>query len=133
MLGKTHVAVGVTAYVAVAGFNPAGMAVVAVASKLPDIDLAFKHRGITHSFIALVVLGFITKAAYPNILTPVLIGYGSHLILDTLTPMGIPWLWPKKTKYKIPIIRTGSIGERMIRYTVMFLLILLAIKEVANM
>lgn len=132
MLGKTHVAIGVTAYVAVAGFDPAGMAVAAVTSKLPDIDLIFKHRGVTHSLAALIALGFITKTAYPEILTPVLIGYGSHLVLDTLTPMGIPWLWPKKTRYKIPIVKTGSVGERLIKYMAMITLIILAIKQTAN-
>ncbi len=132
MLGKTHVAIGVTAYVAVAGLNPAGMAVAAIASKAPDIDLKFKHRGVTHSLMALVVMGLMAKTFFPDILIPVLIGYGSHLILDTLTPMGIPWLWPIKTKFKVPVVKTGSIGERIIKYMAMFVLVVMVIQEVAN-
>lgn len=132
MEGKTHIITGITAYVAVAGLDPAGIAVAAAASKLPDIDLVFKnraHRKVTHSLLALITLGYITNTAFPDISLPVIIGYGSHLVLDTLTPAGIPWLWPIKTKYKIPVTKTGSIGDRLIRYLSMIVLVVLLMKE----
>ncbi len=137
MKGKTHAAVGVATYVAIAGFNPAGIAVTAAASTLPDIDLKLKlkrfHRGITHSLFALFVLGTLTGTFYPDILLPVIIGYGSHLVLDSLTPKGVPWFWPIKKRFKMPIIRTGSIGDRLIGQVATLILAILIIREVANL
>ena len=130
MLGKTHVAVGLATYVATTkSFHPAELAVVAATSTLPDIDFHFGHRGVTHSLFALVLLAYIVKTTYPALLIPVLIGYGSHLILDTLTPMGIPWLWPKNKRYKIPLVQTGSTKESIIKYFAFLILVILAIKK----
>lgn len=43
-------------------------------------------------------------------------GFLSHLILDTLNPMGIMWLWPFST-YRIHVanIRTSGVSEEIIR------------------
>jgi membrane-bound metal-dependent hydrolase YbcI (DUF457 family) len=38
-----------------------------------------------------------------------------HCIGDTLTPEGVPWLWPMKTRFSLPIIsHTGNVVERVI-------------------
>lgn len=91
-------------------------------STLPDVDLALPfvaHRGVTHTLVfllavsgALAVLGWhlggtadgattgpATVASGPaagaafGFLVGV-VGVGSHLLSDVLTPMGVPLLWP---------------------------------------
>lgn len=39
------------------------------------------------------------------------IGYFSHLVLDTFNPTGIKWLYPIKTRVSLANIRTGSHAE----------------------
>ncbi len=96
-----------------------GLAVATAAGLLPDIDedgsivaqalgpvgwaaakviglVAGGHRGATHTipaalFVAAVVL-VVTRS--PNLAAAAFVGYLSHLVGDTLTPMGVPWLWP---------------------------------------
>jgi|LSQX01.1.fsa_nt_gb membrane-bound metal-dependent hydrolase YbcI (DUF457 family) len=127
MVGKTHVVVGVATYTVISGFNPIGIIISAVASKLPDIDYRFWHRGCIHSPLFLAILYFLVRQFCPEIVMPLLIGFLSHLILDSLTPMGIPWLWPFYPKrIGISLIPTGSIGDRLLRWaSTAFLLFLI--------
>lgn len=71
------------------------------------------HRGATHSlvgaFIALVVIILLSRS---NIFSyGIFIGYLSHLFIDTLTPSGVNWFWPKKHRCKLATISTNSPGE----------------------
>jgi inner membrane protein len=87
-----------------------------VAGLLPDVDtkksilgrwvplwLFFKHRGFTHSLMALGIASFgcylLTNSF--AITLSFAAGYFSHLVLDWTTPMGIPWRWPKKKLYRL--------------------------------
>lgn len=89
------------------------------------------HRFITHSFLGLVLFGFAThwvlvffQPAFPNIDTSLvwwafMIGMVSHLVMDSLTKEGVPWLLPLPIKFGFPPIRsmrltTGKIGEGVI-------------------
>jgi membrane-bound metal-dependent hydrolase YbcI (DUF457 family) len=48
-----------------------------------------------------------------------------HLMGDTLTPEGVPWLWPNKWRASIPIIsHTGNIMEKAILSPIMSLVVL---------
>lgn len=86
------------------------------------------HRFLTHSLLGVGLLGF--DAHWLLIfLGPILghvdtgyvwwafmIGVGSHLILDTFTKEGVPWLLPIPIKFGIPPIRklrvtTGKAAE----------------------
>lgn len=72
------------------------------------------HRHMTHSLLGILVIGFISHWARLNLLHPAyatpayiiwiafMIGYISHPITDSLTDMGVPWLWPFNIKLKIP-------------------------------
>ncbi|MFW6008213.1 MAG: metal-dependent hydrolase [archaeon] len=79
--------------------------------KITSLIICFlsKHRGFMHSLITFsLVSSFFNIIAYildlPNILYGSMIGYGSHLLGDMSTPMGIPLLWPLKFRFKIPIL-----------------------------
>lgn len=98
--------------------------------RIPFISLPlsalFGHRGMTHGLLATVGLLAILFAvtAMPNYTTfralvaPLCIGYLSHLLGDSLTPSGIPLLWPHKRTYSFRLFRTRSWQETV--FTALF-------------
>ena len=118
MLGKTHALCAVLLAAAL-GFSPLEAGIAAVFSLLPDADLPYSyigrvfgpialavnrkygHRTVTHSLLS---LGLVSAAALIlyflgiirlSFAEAVIVGYGSHIVLDLLNPTGIPLLWPK--------------------------------------
>lgn len=97
------------------------MAIGGAVALLPDIDhpqapirrklgwlgnLIFgrlKHRGITHSLIAIVAIGAASFTALPPLIgVVVVIAYLSHILADMVTVSGLPVFWPyKKESYHI--------------------------------
>lgn len=80
------------------------------------------HRGMMHSFAAMSMIGFwsmalLGAAGAPEQLSGFwlfgfLFGYLSHLLLDALTPSGVPVLWPiTSTRMSLPLVRTGTRSE----------------------
>lgn len=81
------------------------------------LNKTFGHRGITHYPILLVFIGFFfylflrfypLQTVFYNVLLYVsigiLVGYSSHIILDTFNYGGIAWLAPlSKVKVRIPV------------------------------
>lgn len=79
-----------------------------VGSLLPDIDiegsmlgrfipgwLLWEHRTFTHSFLFMIIVGVIgalLKAPY-LLLFGLCVGILTHLALDAITPMGLPYLY----------------------------------------
>jgi inner membrane protein len=71
---------------------------------LPDADFLFPaalewpfvHRGITHSplFVLAVVAGVYAIRRTRAIALAVTFAMGSHLLIDSLSPKGIQWLFP---------------------------------------
>ncbi|ELS02723.1 putative membrane-bound metal-dependent hydrolase [Xenococcus sp. PCC 7305] len=86
------------------------------------ISALFGHRGITHSLLAvgvmiLVLMSITTKPEYQELnwmVAPLCIGYISHIIGDSLTPSGVPLLYPKKKNYSLKVFKTGSLLEFII-------------------
>lgn len=94
------------------------------------------HRFITHSAIGLGLFGFLSYALL-NFLHPVLgsinvhivwwafmIGMASHLIMDTFTKEGVPWLLPIPIKFGIPPVKkmritTGKSTEKFLFLTIL--------------
>jgi inner membrane protein len=89
------------------------------------------HRFITHSILGLVLFGFGVRALLaflhpimPNIDADFvwwafMIGMLSHLVMDTITKEGVPWLLPLPIKFGFPPIKamrvtTGKIGEGIV-------------------
>lgn len=75
------------------------------------------HRFISHSLIGLVLFGLLSNALL-HFLQPILghidiqivwwafmIGVVSHLIMDTFTKEGVPWLLPLPVKFGIPPLK----------------------------
>ena len=86
------------------------------------------HRFITHSILGLALFGFLAKLlltalhpAIPSIDTELvwwafMVGMFSHLIMDSFTKEGVPWLLPIPIKFGFPPIKrlritTGKVGE----------------------
>ena len=89
------------------------------------------HRFISHSIIGAGIFGglsyLLLKFLHPSIphtnVTVVwwafMIGYASHLVMDTFTKEGVPWLLPLPVKFGVPPVKdlritTGSIVERAV-------------------
>ena len=109
-------------------------------SLLPDIDmkgstisrsnklisfftrLLFTHRGFTHSPLALLIVAVISFTAAKVIgagngiwiAAGFSIGYASHILLDSLNPIGVPLLYPIKRKFSFGRIKTGTWPETLV-------------------
>jgi inner membrane protein len=140
MMAKSHVVLGLTAWIAsaplmhAASFTPAYLGLAVVGSLLPDLDhpkswvgrrtrpvstaiaAALGHRGITHSAIAVLALVVVLlHAGYRRGAVGALaVGYLSHLAADMLTPQGLRLAWPFRRTWGIPLCRTGSPMEAVI-------------------
>ena len=135
MTGKTHQLAGVATGVIVSQFVPTvkgKLLFVAgcwFGSLIPDIDHANSkisrmtillhylfawcgHRTLTHSIVGVLLFSLIMIPLGVNTATiGLVIGYMSHLLMDSLTVAGIPLFYPHKKKYRLMRIRTGSEGE----------------------
>jgi inner membrane protein len=137
MMARSHVAIGIAAWVAAAPllrispFDLNGIGLAVVGSLLPDVDhpaswvgrrtrpvstalaAVLGHRGVTHSAIAIAVLTFVLLHAglHRNLACALAVGYLSHLAADILTPRGLRLTWPSRRVWSLPICRTGSLTE----------------------
>jgi len=90
------------------------------------------HRFLTHSIIGVVLLGWLAKLLlvfihplFPRLDTgyiwwAFIIGVFSHLIMDSFTREGVPWLLPIPIKFGFPPIRKLRIvtGKKMENFVV---------------
>lgn len=128
MIGTTHVAVGVALTAAVYGFDAPALATAAIASTAPDLDrmLPGMHRQFTHSLLSIIAIYLFGNQYFPGLIIPFLIGYGGHLILDMLTPSGVPLLWPIGKRFRLPVTSTGSFVDKIIiRYAAIVVFLVL--------
>ncbi len=88
-----------------------------IGASLPDLDLKFKHRMILHNIFAVTVSAFLVYLAstmipivnwYTTYITlGFVLGYISHILLDSLTKAGIALFYPI-TRKRIRILRLRS-------------------------
>jgi inner membrane protein len=89
------------------------------------------HRFLSHSVIGIIIFGVLFQIIL-NFLQPsipkinldivwwaFMIGFVSHLVMDTFTQEGVPWLLPLPIKFGIPPVRslrvpTGGFLERFV-------------------
>ncbi|RRJ31490.1 metal-dependent hydrolase [Halocatena pleomorpha] len=100
----THAVVG---YALVRGFTGIDPRIGAIMGVVPDLDFCFPpewswpfvHRGITHTplFALTVVLGVYAARQDRAVERAVGLAIGSHLVIDSLSPKGIDWLFPLRT------------------------------------
>lgn len=96
------------------------------------------HRFITHSLLGLALVGFLVNLLLavlhpimPHVQTEYvwwafMIGMVSHLVMDTFTKEGVPWLLPVPIKFGIPPLRrlrvtTGKSVENFIIFPLLIL------------
>ncbi len=108
-----------------------------VAGKIIDRMLG-GHRFITHSLIGVGILGglFYWFLEYIHPLAPHLniilvwqafmVGVISHLVMDTFTKEGVPWLLPVPVKFGLPPLRawritTGKLAETWVVFPALLL------------
>lgn len=129
MLLKTHLAI--TVFGILLFFNHVDNKLVFVlvailATYIPDIDSRYstlgrkkinrilqfftKHRGITHSFVFLILVTFVLLFFIPIVALGFFLGYGLHLFADSFTRDGIQPFYPfVKAKSKGNISSGGKI------------------------
>ena len=132
MLFRTHITlVFLTGLFFVNLLNPPNkilfMALAMFGSILPDVDnptskigrfvkpvgYFFKHRGIVHSLFTMAFLSLILSL-FTNHFYAFSLGFTAHLVVDSLTPMGIGFFYPF-TSFRIRgFMRTGSIFDHVI-------------------
>ena len=125
MTAPTHAAFGTLCYFIVAAclwwtVSPAVAAVAVLGSLLPDIDIPTSavgrplfplagainqqvgHRTLTHSLVGMGAVGFVATPLFlfsrPELYWALLIGYLSHLLIDTENKMGVELLWPSRIR-----------------------------------
>jgi inner membrane protein len=79
----------------------------------------FGHRGLLHSLLALaiLILGLGLFRVPTEFIACVALGYASHLLLDALTPSGIPALYPAPARLRLsPFlkIKTGGLVDQLL-------------------
>ncbi|GAE36991.1 metal-dependent hydrolase [Halalkalibacter akibai] len=91
-----------------------------IGRRLPILSTAFSkifgHRSLSHSLLFMVALYLLTAQTSFSFQTGLLIGVGSHLLLDMMTAQGIKLLYPLKLKVRTPLyVKTGSLlGEGLV-------------------
>lgn len=141
-MAKTHMTFGMGCWIGYATLRgiplqPLTLGLVMIGSLLPDIDhpkskfgrlvpflsypisAMFGHRGITHSFFAIIAASVVMYlyGAKMWFVSPLAIGYVSHLIGDVFTNSGAPLLWPRKDKISFPLFSTGGFIEHLFLLT----------------
>jgi inner membrane protein len=125
MTKKTHIAVGILATLPLIKILPAYVIVGILGATMPDYDLklGIKHRTITHSLLVLF-LATITVMLF-NFSLGLIFGlnYLIHLLLDSCTKTGTPFLYPFNKKYYGPkLIKTGGTEDLSICLLAIFLI-----------
>lgn len=139
---QTHMATSVAGTIALTQatdltLTPILIAGVIVGSILPDIDepnskfgrmtpgvshgikLVFKHRGITHTLgasllVATLLVYFWTQIPI-GLAIGISLGYLFHVLGDALSVSGVPLLYPfTEKRFKIPLYTTGGWREKII-------------------
>lgn len=98
------------------------------------------HRFITHSLLGVALAGFLVNLlllALQPIMPHVqieyvwwafMIGMVSHLVMDSFTKEGVPWLLPVPIKFGIPPLRrlritTGKAGENFLVFPIVLIVL----------
>ena len=112
--------------------NKIVFAVVAlIATFIPDIDTKFSklgrkkvfrplqffisHRGFLHSFVFLGLISIVFYLFLPIVMLGFALGYGSHLIADSLTIQGIKPFYPFKRRWRWKIKTGGKLEVVLFR------------------
>lgn len=126
MTAGTHVLAGVV----LSSFLNLPVIPATLGSVAPDIDIKLglpfppkrtlfnAHRGVTHHpavagflfILSIAVKDFLNEKAGIFLLS-FTVGYFSHLLLDILTPLGIPYKLKYYPRLSLKLVKTGKLGE----------------------
>ncbi|CAN5205405.1 hypothetical protein BH09PAT2_BH09PAT2_05810 [soil metagenome] len=97
-----------------------------------------KHRMISHSILGMVIVGYLLNFVLSwlgsflivdmNIVWwSIMVGYLSHLVADSITHEGVPWLFPIPIRFGFPPfecmrMKTGGFIEKFIAFPGMILI-----------
>lgn len=128
MTKKTHIAVGFAATLPLMGLFPKYAIIGIMASTIPDIDtiLKLRHRTFTHSFIAMA--GSTVFVTAINFYVGIIFGlnYLIHLLLDSLTNMGVPLFYPYlKKPYGLKLFLSGEVEDLFVCITAVLFITML--------
>lgn len=142
MTGSTHLAAGMLAgaltarYLGLDVVNTAGVvAISGIAALFPDIDTEnskiglkvrplstlinriFGHRKLFHAPLVYLAFGIALYPALPlKLFLSLMGGVLSHLLLDSITRRGIPWLYPfRREAFGFTPISAGGILDKLLR------------------
>ena len=96
------------------------------------------HRFISHSLLGMAIFGIawhylltVLRPSFPTLNMDIIwwtfmIGFASHLVMDTLTKEGVPWLLPIPVKFGIPPMKafrveTDGLVEKFIVFPLLLL------------
>lgn len=96
------------------------------------------HRFLTHSIVGLVLFGFaahwflvlihpiMSQVDIDLVWWAFMIGMASHLVMDTFTREGVPWLLPFPFKFGFPPLKklritTGKLGEKAVLFPLLII------------
>lgn len=117
MMKRTHIAIGVAATLPIILNNPVSIIGV-LGSTFPDWDylLGIKHRTYTHSLLVLTVSSITILVFNKWIALVWFINFGLHLVADSFTKMGTPFLYPWNKKcYGYKLIKTRGAEDYFIQ------------------
>jgi len=100
MMKRTHIAIGVAATLPIIINNPISIIGV-LGSMAPDWDylLGIKHRTYTHSLLVLTISSILILIFNKWIALVWFINFALHIVADSFTKMGTPFLYPWNKKY----------------------------------
>ena len=114
---KTHLCVGIATTLPFYSLLTPISLIGILGSIIPDWDIylcifGMKHRTITHSLLSLIISTLFIYIFSSSIAIVFALNYLLHLILDSFTKMGVPFLYPfKNTYYGAKLIKTGGIED----------------------
>jgi inner membrane protein len=91
------------------------------------LQLLLGHRGPLHSLAAVALawwVGLVLGLALEvdGLAGVAAFGWSAHLLLDALTPRGVPLLWPLPLRFHLPPgVVTGSLAEQLVLLVVLLL------------
>jgi len=93
------------------------------------VDPLFVHRHVSHSILGAVLFGLVLKYILGGttvVWFAFMIGLLSHLIMDTLTTEGVPWLFPLPFHIGFPPyreyrVKTGRFVEKLVIFPLLLI------------
>lgn len=128
MMGRTHMAIGVAVALPVIKYLDLPYVYMTgsiIGSVAPDWDLylGIKHRTITHSLLFLLISSVLVGVFNIDMAILWFIAYALHLIADSFTKMGVPFLFPFiKKKYGLKLIYASGAEDLFVLLVAIYII-----------